>query len=599
MTASLDWRHEWFASLMWTATACVVTLIACAVAVWLLARYTRWGRQFGRLAFPYFDPRRSLRPLLMVLLTLALTIISVRVQVLISYALNDIFTALGRLHARDFWSSIMRFMVLAGFYVAGSLISYLIAQRFTIHWRAWLTDHMITDWLNGHAYHRGQFVTEPVDNPDQRIQEDIQQFVEESRYLSSGAVDAALRLVSFTAILWGLSGPIPVFGHEVPRAMVVLAYVYVLVASLIAFRVGRPLIRLEFLREGLSASFRYALIRLRDHSENIAFYGGEKVERAALATRFSAVIKNTWIIALRRLKLQGFNDSVTQIAQVFPYVIQAPRFFAGTIALGDVTQTADAFAQVHNSLSFFRNSYDSFAGYRAALDRLTAMMDANHDSRQLPSPTVADHPAALVIEGLRVWRPDHEPLIEGLTLTMSPGQALLVKGASGSGKATLLRSLASLWPHADGTIRRPTGGRTLFLPQQPYLPMGSLRTALAYPESPHLIGDELAREVLHTVQLGHLECRLDEEVHWSRMLSPGEQQRLGFARILLSRPHLAFLDEATSAVDEGLEHALYHLIRERLPGCMVVSVGHRSTLSAFHTHQLNLLGAGRWGMTAA
>ncbi|MFD1936802.1 ABC transporter ATP-binding protein/permease [Nonomuraea mangrovi] len=599
MTASLDWRHEWLASLTWMATAFIVTLVASAAAVWLLARYTRWGRQFGRLAFPYFDLRRGRRPLLTVLLILALTIFAVRLQVLISYALNDIFTALGKMYAQDFWVSIVRFTVLAAIFVISSLISYLVSQRFIIHWRTWLTDHMITDWLSGHAYHRSQYVTEPVDNPDQRIQEDVQQFVEDSHYLSTGTVDAALRLVSFTAILWGLSGPIPVFGHEVPRAMVVLAYVYVLVASLIAFRIGRPLIRLEFLREGLSASFRYALIRLRDHSENIAFYGGEKMERAALASRFTAVIKNTWIIALRRLKLQGFNDSVTQVAQVFPYVIQAPRFFAGTLMLGDVTQTADAFGQVHNSLSFFRNSYDSFAAYQAGLDRLTALMDANHDSRRLPSPTVADHPGALVIEGLRVWRPDHEPLIDGLTLTMSPGEALLVKGASGSGKTTLLRSLASLWPHAHGTIRRPAGGRTQFLSQQPYLPMGSLRTALAYPEPPDRIADQLAREMLHAVQLGHLECRIDDEAYWSRILSPGEQQRLGFARILLNRPHLAFLDEATSAVDEGLEHALYRLIRERLPECMVVSVGHRSTLNAFHTHHLNLLGAGRWGMSAA
>ncbi|WP_431902600.1 ABC transporter ATP-binding protein/permease [Nonomuraea sp. bgisy101] len=599
MTASLDWRHEWLASLTWMATAFIVTLVASAAAIWLLARYTRWGRQFGRLAFPYFDLRRGRRPLLTVLLILALTIFAVRLQVLISYALNDIFTALGKMYAQDFWVSIVRFTVLAAIFVISSLISYLVSQRFIIHWRTWLTDHMITDWLSGHAYHRSQYVTEPVDNPDQRIQEDVQQFVEDSHYLSTGTVDAALRLVSFTAILWGLSGPIPVFGHEVPRAMVVLAYVYVLVASLIAFRIGRPLIRLEFLREGLSASFRYALIRLRDHSENIAFYGGEKMERAALASRFTAVIKNTWIIALRRLKLQGFNDSVTQVAQVFPYVIQAPRFFAGTLMLGDVTQTADAFGQVHNSLSFFRNSYDSFAAYQAGLDRLTALMDANHDSRRLPSPTVADHPGALVIEGLRVWRPDHEPLIDGLTLTMSPGEALLVKGASGSGKTTLLRSLASLWPHAHGTIRRPAGGRTQFLSQQPYLPMGSLRTALAYPEPPDRIADQLAREMLHAVQLGHLECRIDDEAYWSRILSPGEQQRLGFARILLNRPHLAFLDEATSAVDEGLEHALYRLIRERLPECMVVSVGHRSTLNAFHTHHLNLLGAGRWGMSAA
>ncbi|SNT64279.1 putative ATP-binding cassette transporter [Streptosporangium subroseum] len=598
-SGAVDWQHEWLTSLTSTAMTWVVTILAGALVVWLLTRYTPWGRQFRRLAFPYLKPGRSWitwRPLLTLLLLLWLTVLAVRLEVLISYATNGLYTALQGLDAKMFWFCVTVFMILAVIAVSSAQLAYLITQRLFIHWRTWLNDHMIADWLDGHAYHRGQFVSSPVDNPDQRIEEDVTQFVEDSYDLSIGAIGAALRLVSFTAILWGLSGPMSVFGHEIPRAMVFLAYTYVIMASFLAFRIGRPLIHLNFLREGLSASFRYALVRLRDNSESIAFSGGENVERAALSDRFSTVMGNTWAITKRSLKLQVFNDTVTQISVVFPFIIQVPRFFSGTISLGDITQTADAFGQVHDSLSFFRNAYDSFATYRATLNRLTALMDANRESRDLSSPIFTHRPDALEIEGLGVWRPDRRPLIEGLTLSMSPGQALLVRGASGSGKTTLLRSLASLWPHAHGTVRRPTGAHTIFLSQQSYLPLGSLRTALAYPEPAYRIDDEQACEALRWVQLGHLENQIDDEAHWSRTLSPGEQQRLGFARVLLKRPHLAFLDEATSAVDEGLEHALYSLIRDRLPRCILVSVGHRSTLNAFHTHYLELFGAGRWGM---
>ena len=388
----MDWQHEWLTSLTSTAVTCVVTILVGALMVWLLTRYPHWGRQFRRLAFPYLKPGRgwiTWRPLLTLLLLLWLTVLEVRLEVLMSYATNGLYTALQGLNAKMFWFCVTVFMVLAVIIVSSAQLAYLITQRLFIHWRTWLNDHMIADWLDGHAYHRGQFVSSPVDNPDQRIEEDVTQFVENSYDLSIGAIGAALRLVSFTAILWGLSGPIPVFGHEIPRAMVFLAYIYVIMASVLAFRIGRPLIHLNFLREGLSASFRYALVRLRDNSESIAFYGGENVERTVLSARFSSVMGNTWAITKRSLKLQVFNDAVTQISVVFPFIIQVPRFFSGTISLGDITQTADAFGQVHDSLSFFRNAYDSFATYRATLNRLTALMDANRESRDLSSPIFA------------------------------------------------------------------------------------------------------------------------------------------------------------------------------------------------------------------
>ncbi len=400
-----------------------------------------------------------------------------------------------------------------------------------------------------------------------------------------------MTVVSFTIILWELSGPLTLLGVEIPRAMTFTAYLYVIIASVIAFRIGRPLITLNFLRERLNASFRYALVRLRDNSESIAFHRGETVERAGLLGRFGTVIDNAWAIVFRSLKFQGFNLVISQFSQIIPLVIQAPRFFAQQLTLGDIQQTASAFGQVHDSLSFFRMAYDDFAGYRAVLMRLTGLLDVDAKARALPVVTTEEGDG-LEVRDLTVRLPDERVLIDALDLRLTPGEALLVAGPSGSGKTTLLRSLADLWPYAQGSVRRPLGDGVLFLSQQPYLPLGTLRTALAYPASE--IDDAQARAVLPRVQLPQLADRLDEEVDWSRQLSPGEQQRLGFAAVLLAKPRLVFLDEATSALDEGVEQTLYALLREELPEAVVVSVGHRSGLDRFHGNRLDLRGDGRW-----
>jgi putative ATP-binding cassette transporter len=598
----LDWKHEWSASLIWAAEAFAVTVAAFSVVAWLLARFTRWGRQFRRIAVPYFKPDHrclSWRPLLTLLVMLWMTVLAVRLDVLLSYWTNGLFTSMQDLNAAVFGYYLVIFGVLTSVYFVHSRVEYLIEQTFIIHWRSWLNGHMLADWLGGRAYHRGHFVSAPVDNPDQRIEQDTTAFVVESLGLSLGAVRSAVALASFTPILWALSGTVSLSGHTIPGSMVFLAYIYVIVASFGAFRIGRPLIRLNFLNEGLGASFRYALVRVRDRSEDIAFHHGEEVERTTLNTRFGAIIRNNWRIVFRLLKFDGFNIAISQLALVVPYLIQAPRFFSHAITLGDVQQTTVAFGHVHGALSFFRNTYGAFAGYRATLDRLTGLLDANSQTRTLPAVTVAECADGLDIEDLTVRRPDGAPLINNLNLHLRPGQALLVTGASGCGKTTLLRSLADLWPYAHGTVRRPTAGQALFLPQHPYVPLGGLRTALTYPQLPHVVGDEQVREALRMVQLGHLADRIDDEVDWSRILSTGEQQRLGIARILINRPRLVLLDEATSSVDAGLEHALYTLIRTQLPECTMVSVGHRSRLTDYHTHYLDLRDAGQWDVTAA
>jgi vitamin B12/bleomycin/antimicrobial peptide transport system ATP-binding/permease protein len=595
---SINWSTEWLTSLLWIARVFLFVLVGFALVGWFLIRRMRWGRQFWRLSGMYFIPRQrtwlSWRPILTVALLLLLTVVNVRLDVLLSYQGNDLLTAMQQLNAPAFWRSILIFGVLATVNVVLVLVTFWIGQAQIIHWRLWLNQRMLGDWLNGAAYHRGRFVTTPVDNPDQRIQQDITSYTSDSQSLALGAVSSVVALVSFTIILWQLSGSLTVFGFQIPRAMVFLAYIYVIIATVFAIRIGRPLIRLNFLNELLTASYRYSLVRVRDNSESIAFYRGEQVENAGLLARFAAVIANTWAIVYRSLKFQGFNLVISQIAVVFPYVIQAPRFFSQQITLGDVNQTAAAFGQVQGALSFFRLAYDDFASYRASLNRLTGLLDADEEARALPAPTVEEREAGLGVNDLDVRLPDGRPLLTDLDLDLAGGESLLVKGQSGSGKTTLLRSLAGLWPYVEGSIEKPKPADIMFCAQQPYLPLGTLRTALAYPAPAESVSDDDAREALRAVQLGQLADRLDVETDWSKTLSPGEQQRLAFGRILIAKPSLVFLDEATAALDEGMEHSLYERVREQLPDCTIVSVGHGNTLDRMHTNELTLIGDGTW-----
>ncbi|MCD2196220.1 ABC transporter ATP-binding protein/permease [Actinomycetospora endophytica] len=602
----VDWSTEWLTSLLWILGVFVAALIVLGIVAVLIARLTTWGRQFWRLAGPFVRPtrgeRRTWRPTLFILLLLLLVVLSVRLNLLLSYNTNELYTALQNLDAAAFWRAIGIFAVIAALYVAQALVTYYVGQSFLI--RLWenLNDRFLGDWLGDRVYHRSRFSPTSVDNPDQRIQEDIRTFAEDSYTLSfgpNGAVSALITIPSFTVVLWQLSGPLSLFGLEIPRAMTFIAFLYVIVASVFAFRIGRPLVRLNFLNEGLGAFYRYALVRVRDNAENIAFSRGEPVERRTLDGRFSDIIANYWRIVIRTLKFQGFNLGITQISVVFPIIIQAPRFFSRAISLGDVQQTAQAFGQVHDALSFFRNAYDQFAAYRAVLDRLTGLLDADEQARELPVLEVGDRPgAAVVVRDLTVRKPDGEVLVDDVSLELARAESLLVTGRSGTGKTTLLRSLADLWPYADGTVERPVSSGSVFLAQQPYLPLGTLRTALAYPGPAESVSDDEAARVLRATSMGHLVDRVDDDELWYRTLSPGEQQRVGFARLLIARPDVVFLDEATAALDEGLEHELYTLLRQELPDLVLISVGHRSSLEAFHSRRLDLEGDGRWTAAA-
>ena len=591
----MDWNHELVASLTWLAESFVISMICLTIGIVLVARFTVWGRQFQRLTWAYFAPWNDKRPLLWLSLIVLLTLFGVRMNVLFSFWYNGFYSALQKLDLAAFWSMLAVFSVLATIHVVRTLIGFYLRQALLIRWRLWLTDTLMDRWLANQVYYRSGYTTENADNPDQRIQQDIASFVASSLSLLMGLLDAVVSLFAFSIILWGLSGALAIAGITIPHGMVFVVYVYVFIATVLAMWLGRPLIRLSFLTEKFNANFRYALIRLREYSESIAFFKGEAVERNGLGQRFMRVIANSWDILYRTLKFSGFNLVISQASVVFPFIVQAPRLFSKQITLGDMMQTSQAFGQVEGALSFFRSSYDDFAAYRAVLIRLNGFLDLMESTETLPSAQIGYQKHAFGVQTLDVSVPSGAVLLRNLNFQLLPGSALLVRGRSGVGKTTLLRAIAGLWPFVTGKVIRPEGDIALFLPQEPYLPLGTLRAALYYPAAPR-DGAEAA-QILRDCLLDKLIPRLDDEDDWSRILSPGEQQRLAIGRVLLAKPQMVFMDEASSAMDESLEHTMYTLVRARLPNVIMISVGHRNSLMAFHTEELELQGEGKWALT--
>lgn len=627
-TPTLDWGNELWTSLWWIAQGWVYAAIATMVVLALIVRFTTWGRQFWRVTRGYFTGRDSVVVWLWLAGILLLVIASVRLSVLFSFQGNDMMTSFQviasgvgagddavRASGRDgFWLSMLVFSVLAVVNVVTIMIDLLVTQRFMLRWRAWLTDQLTGDWLDGRAYYRSRFIDDSIDNPDQRIQMDIDIFTTgvgplpnrpnntSGTTLLFGAISSIAAMISFTTILWNLSGPVtlPFIGYELPKAMFWIGIVYILFATVVAFWIGRPIITLAFRNEKFNAAFRYALVRLRDAAEAVAFYRGEIAERTGLRKLFAPVVDNYKRYVNRMAGFLGWNLSITQAQELIPYIVQFSRFYNGEITLGQLSQTASAFREILSGLSFFRNAYDDFAGYRAAIIRLHGLVVANEEGRALPSLDTQDSTDGRVeLDDVEVRTPDGRQLLQPVDLRLEPGDGLVITGPSGSGKTTLLRSLGRLWPFASGTLVYPAGENdTMFLSQMPYVPLGDLRAVVSYPNEPGSIPDGTLREVLEKVALPHLADRLDEEQDWAKVLSPGEQQRVAFARILLTKPEAVFLDESTSALDEGLELMLYRLVRSELPQTIVVSVSHRSTVEQHHSRQLKLLGDGRWEVGA-
>lgn len=618
----MDWAHELVPSLLWIVKAWAISGVAAMVGLVLLARFTVWGRQYWRITGDYFKGRQSIKVWIWIAVLLLSTIISVRIDVLLSYYSNDLFSALqiafqGRGAGDDeiresgihgFWLALIVFAVLATIYISRVMLDIYLMQRFIIRWRVWLTDRLTCDWLDDHAYYRTRFTDKDVDNPDQRIQQDIDIFtagvgsstntpmIGTSSTLLFGAINSLVTVVSFTVILWKLSGPLTIAGVTLDHALFWVVLVYVTFATIIAFWIGHPLIKLSFRNELTNAAFRYALIRLREAAEAVGFYRGEDAERGLLRARFAAIIANYRRYVKRTIALTGWNLSMSQIINPLPLVIQAPRLFNGEITLGGVTQSSSAFGSIHDSLSFFRNAYDSFASYRAAIIRLHGLVETNAVARDLPRlETVPSTDGSVELRKVEVRTPSGKQLLNPIDLRLEPGETLVITGQSGAGKTTLLRSLALLWPYTSGTLRRPVDEHdTMFLSQMPYVPLGDLRTVVSYPANSGDISDVELQQALAKVALSHLAIRLNEVQDWAKVLSPGEQQRIAFARVLLTQPKAVFLDESTSALDEGLEYALYSQVRSELPDTILVSVSHRHTVEQHHRRLLELLGEGEW-----
>ncbi len=545
------------------------------------------------------EERWSARVLLTAVIGLNLGLVGV--NVLQNQANGALFTALQQRNAPGFYRAFVIVVSLILLYLAVAVLRVYLDQTLQLRWRRWLTDQYVTRWLADRTFYRMRF-SGRIDNPDQRISEDVRLFIERSMSLGVGFLNALATLASFAALLWYLSGSItlPIGGFAITIAgyMFWVAVLYSGLGSVIAHLIGRPLIRLNNRQQAVEADFRFSLVRLREEAEGIALYGGEAQERGLALGRFRALYNNFKRIILRSNQYLMFQLLFSQFTSFFALLIASPRYFSGVIQLGVLTQTANAFERVNEALAWFIGSYTVFAEWRATVDRLTefaAEIRREAAAAALATRTEAAAQDTIDLEDVGVSLPDGAALLAPVTLSFKLHEAVLLRGPSGSGKSTLFRVLAGLWPFATGCIRLPAGATTLFLPQRPYMPIGSLRAALWFPARPVVGRDAEARAALAAVGLPALRKRLNEDAHWSQALSLGEQQRLAIARALLFKPDWLFLDEATSATDEAEEAALYRTIADTLPATTVVSIGHRGSLEAHHSRVIAVDRVGRRG----
>ena len=509
---------------------------------------------------------------------------------------NTFYNALQNYEAENFWPLIGQFSAIAFCYILIAVYAVYLRQMLQIKWRTWMTKNYLRTWMEGQTYYRLQDAT---DNPDQRISEDIGQFVNLTLQLIIGFLRQLTTLAAFGVVLWNLSGA---FTFELGGMEIVISgymfwfsFVYSGLGTFFAHKVGRKLIGLNFDQQKYEADFRFSMMRVRENSESIAFYRGEPNELEGFNLKFSNVIKNYWQLMKKTKHLNFYVNGYAQLAVIVPLIMAAPRYFSKEIQLGGLMQISSAFGRVQDALSFFVDSYDTLASLAAVINRLAGFTEHMDDAKKIRSSVTTATAPELKISALNVSLPTGRELLKKLSLELQNSKSLLVTGSSGCGKSTLLRTLAGLWAHASGEISLPTNARVMFLPQKPYLPLGTLRRALIYPaaesDSP---SDDVLKKILQLVELPALVDKLDAVDDWSRILSLGEQQRLAFARVILSKPDYIFLDEATSALDEPRELEMYELLRAQLPKVTIVSVGHRSTLFKLHDVELNLDGVGTY-----
>jgi vitamin B12/bleomycin/antimicrobial peptide transport system ATP-binding/permease protein len=526
-----------------------------------------------------------------------LTLGMVYLSVLLNRWNNDFFSALQDKNAAAFRRQLVQVTWLVGAFIILAVYQLYLNQMLEIRWRRWLTERYLLAWLTDRAYYRMQLVARETDNPDQRIAEDIQLLVSHTLALFVGGLRAFVTLATFVAILWSLSGQftVPIGEHTLvlPGYMVWVSILYALGGTLLTDWIGRPLVRLNFDKQRYEADFRFSLVRFRENSEGVALYRGEPDEFRGFRALFESVVQNWWGIMRRQKRLTSFTSGYSQGAWIVPSIVAAPRYFRGELGLGGLMQTVGAFNQVQDALSFFVVSYKEIAAWCAVVERLAGfertLERVRRDTARGGGVQHADgDDRELRVQDVDLHLPDGRPLIAHVNLSLHRGESVLLGGASGSGKSTLFRAIAGIWPFGRGEIRASSKARVLFLPQRPYLPIGTLRSVVNYPMPADEVSDAALRDALEAVGLPELARRLDESGHWALQLSPGEQQRIAFARALLQKPDWLFLDEATSAVDEPTEERLYRLLHERLPGTTVFSVGHRATLRSFHARQLTV-----------
>ncbi len=542
---------------------------------------------------PYWssEDRWAARGLLVgvVLLTLAM----VYLTVLLNQWNNAFYSALQDKNMAAFRGQLFRVTWLITIFIFLAVYQVYLNQMLEIRWRRWLTDRYLRAWLTDGAYYRMQLQETETDNPDQRIAEDVQLLAAHTLGLFTGGLRAIVTLVTFVAILWGLSGSLHVtvgeYAIRLPGYMVWVAVLYAILGTWVTDLLGRPLVRLNVDRQRYEADFRFSLVRFRENTEGVALYRGEADEFRGFRERFEEVVRNWWGIMLRQKRMTYFTSGYGLGAWIVPSIVAAPRYFRGELGLGGLMQTSQAFQQVQDALSFFVQSYKEIAAWSAVVERLAGFertLERVHRQAASGFRRVEGLATHLTVAGVDLYRPDGQVLMANINFSLRRGDTVLLSGASGSGKSTIVRAIAGIWPFGRGEIRAARDARILFLPQRPYLPIGVLRDVVSYPMPASGVDDGTLREALEVVGLTELAVRLDDAAHWALRLSPGEQQRIAFARALVQKPEWLFLDEATSAVDEATEARLYRLVRERLAETTVFSIGHRATLHAFHTRRL-------------
>src|ERR1700712_5655302 len=545
-----------------------------------------------RIAAPYFRSEDKWAGRLLLAAVIAIELALVLISVLLNQWNNRFYNALQERNWDGFVREIGFFSLLATFYIAFAVYQLYLNQWLQIRWRRWMTGTYLSQWLHHANHYRMQLKGDAADNPDQRITDDVKLFVEQTLTIGVGLLSSIVTLASFVVILWGLSdsAPLHIFGREfaIPGYLVWGALVYAIFGTALTHWIGSPLVGLDFQQQRYEADFRFNLVRVRENSEQIALLQGESAERERLSDRFGRVVNNWYAIMTRTKRLTAFTASYSQAAVIFPYVLVAPAYFADKIQLGGMMQTASAFSSVQQALSFFVTIYRTLAEWQAVVARLNGFETAIESAAVAPISTgsIDVVPSAgsgqIDLAQLLVRLPNGAPLVSADRFGITGHERTLVTGPSGAGKSTLFRAIAGIWPLGSGSIAIPANARLMMLPQRPYFPVGSLKAAIAYPAQAHAYDSDPRGDVVAAVGLPQLASRLEEDGHWNRMLSLGEQQRLGLARALLHAPQYLFLDEATASLDEPSEAGLYQLLEEKLPATTIVSIGHRSTLEAFH-----------------